>query len=237
MSSPFISSLLPNYHDGSPVWFSSEKALRKIIGVLGILLPILLPFVASIGSLEWVMMPSISHFYYTFASSFFYIIVGTLGVFLITYKGYDKKDFYISLSAGICALLLLILPTSNLDPEEFARFGHGVIITIPVNETRGVLHLIAAAIFLILLGYMSLFQFTKSDKIIIAGTPKASRNRIFRTSGIVIWASILIMLVFGFILKSHWYERICGTFVFEAIAVWAFGLSWMTKGEMIYGDK
>jgi hypothetical protein len=232
-----LPSLLPNYSDNSPVWFSSDKALRKIIGVLGILLPVILPVVASIGSEEWVMMPSISHFYYTFASSFFYIIVGTLGVFLITYKGYDKTDFFISLSAGLCALILLILPTSNLSPEEFERFGHGVIISIPANKLRGILHLVAAAIFLSLLGYMSLIQFTKSNAIITSGSPKAKRNIIFRISGWVIWLSILTMLIFGFILKSVWYERICGTFVFEAIAVWAFGLSWLTKGEMIYGDN
>lgn len=232
-----ISHLLPDYHDGSATWVASPNSLRSLIGLLGILLPILLPLVASIGSESWVIMPSISHFYYTFASSFFYIILGTLGVFLITYKGYDKTDFLISLLAGVCALLLLILPTSTLDPEEWERFQHGVIITIPANELRGILHLVAAAIFLSLLGYMSLVQFTKTDKAIIQGTPKSHRNTIYKSCGFIIWASILMMLVFGFWLKSEWYEYICGTFVFEAIAVWAFGLSWLTKGEMIYGDK
>lgn len=113
----------------------SYLTLRKLIGILGILLsPVLI-----IGNLifGWGVEQSISAYYFTVMRD---IMVGTLvvtGAFLLTYKGYDLKDTIISSISGVSIMLVALVPAGNI------------------------IHAISAVIFFLSIAYMSYFQFTK----------------------------------------------------------------------------
>lgn len=91
----------------------SYYRIRKIIGILGILLPILI--FAFYGEL----LSSISHYYYTKSTVFFIAILFAFGLLLISYKGYEKdkdteklSDNLITHIGGVAALLVVLLPTA-----------------------------------------------------------------------------------------------------------------------------
>jgi len=104
---------------------------------------------------------------------------------------------------------------------------------------RSVFHYVSAAVFLVSLAFMSLFLFVKS------AFPKSKRckekvrrNRVYRTCGIImIIALIVIVLGLTEFITPETYDRYKLTFWMEALAVEAFGFSWLVKGEAIMGDK
>ena len=100
----------------------SDYRIRKLIGILGVAMPFALPL--SAGDL----LSSISHHYYlALPSLIFIIILSTLGLFLISYKGYQKdgtgpkellSDDWITNIGGIAALVVVMVPTSCLASDN-----------------------------------------------------------------------------------------------------------------------
>src|SRR5690349_20893941 len=78
------------------IWLFSQETLRKLVGILGILLPVLLYLFLLIDTGFTKPMESISHYYMTRACSVFVIVVSLLAIFLLVYKGKEPIDFYIS---------------------------------------------------------------------------------------------------------------------------------------------
>ena len=68
----------------------SFLALRNLIGISGMLLPIVLTLFTPKGELDKVMEHSISEYYYTKNGDLFVVLLSVIGVFLLTYKGYDR---------------------------------------------------------------------------------------------------------------------------------------------------
>ncbi len=86
---------------------------------------------------------------------------------------------------------------------------------------------------------MSLFLFTKSDKSVEdRGWEKITRNRIYRTCGVIMILAMLVMFVGGFLglIQENLYQANQITFWMEAVAVEAFGFSWLVKGETLFKD-
>ena len=209
----------------------SYYRIRKTIGLLGVLLPIMV--VAFYGEL----IASISHYYYTKSSVFFIAILTSFGLFLISYRGYerDKKkellsDNVITHVGGIAAILVVLFPTSCLESGSeqldlmckagvFPLFGH-------VDKLYSTIHLLSAGIFLFAMGWMAIFRFTKGKP-----TPENKRkNRFYRISGYIMWASIgILLLEFAFNFHFTTYD----VFILETISVFAFGISWLIKGKAL----
>ena len=104
-----------------------------------------------------------------------------------------------------------------------------------ISKFRAGLHYVSAAIFLSCLAGMSLFLFTRSNKSPEKRTPeKRIRNRIYRVCGVIMILAILGILagVFGWI-PDDAFDKYQLVFWFETIAIEAFGLSWLVKGEAI----
>ena len=59
------------------------------------------------------------------------------------------------------------------------------------------------------------------------------RNRIYWTSGIVILLSLVLVIV-GFSIDEDWARAFNLTYWAEAIALIAFGVSWLTHGRAFY---
>jgi hypothetical protein len=230
-----------NYSHRENIWLTNQNTLRKLVGILGMILPPSLWLFLYLCTYNTEVLPSISHYYYTRANSIFIITVSSLAIFLIIYKGKAPHDFYLSSIAGVFALCLLMLPTSNLynTCPEFCpplRERSGISYFFE-NSTRVLLHYISAAIFLLSLALISLFVFTLSDKPKEKRTKqKILRNKIYIACGIIMILAVLVIFPGCKIISQQYYENHNLTFWMETVAVECFGISWMVKAEVVLKD-
>lgn len=232
-------SLSLDYDDRNKIWLSNQKTLRKLVGILGMLLPVLLFGFLLVDTHHTSPLQSISHYYFTRANSVFVIVVSLLAIFLLIYKGEETVDFYISSLAGISALCLVLFPTSNISSVCCDATRAYSITLMKESEFRVALHYVSAGIFLSCLAYISAFLFTKSDKRVEERSQeKKFRNKIFRTCAVIMVLALLVMGA-GFlkIIPAEVYESYQLTFWMESVAVESFGFSWIIKGESFFRDK
>lgn len=199
--------------------------LRCTIGWLGMLLPwIVLVLSCAYG---YGFPDSISATYYLpTCITPFMIILGSAGLLLFSYKGYDKQDDIVCGIAGAFALGICLFScgTEGLI-VRWVEIGNltnvGTFQIIP--DISGLLHNICAAGFFGLLAYNSLFLFTKSGGTMTES--KKKRNVIFRVCGIGMIISFLAIVPVS---VFKWWG---GVWIIEAIALAFFGISWLTKSN------
>lgn len=226
--------------DDNKIWLQSSLTLRKTVGAIGILLPLLLYFILYFSSAYIKPLPSISHYFFTKSGTAFVCTLSLLGVFLIIYKGKEKIDLVMSLIAGIAALFIAFFPTDNLTTIccDHSKFYATTIIS--VSKTREIIHYVAAASFFLSLAYMSFFLFTKSNlPPHLRSQNKKLRNKLYRICAILMVLSIITILLWGFleIFPKDIYEKYQLTFWLEVIAIESFGFSWLVKGETLFKDE
>jgi hypothetical protein len=229
---PIHKALNLDYNSKNDIWLTRQNTLRKLVGILGMLLPVLLYLFLFTDTHFLKPLESISHYYYTRVGSIFVIIVSLLAIFLLIYKGADIRDFMLSTLAAIAALFVVLFPTSNI-------IGEGPAVTIlRANKFRESFHLVSAALFLLSLSSMALFLFTLSDKPASLRTHgKKIRNRIFRTCGIIMILALLIIVAgISEIIYPAYYNEHHLTFWMETLAIESFGFSWLIKGGLLFKD-
>lgn len=195
----------------------SYLELRKAIGIIGIVLPIILYF-GGLILFQTGLQSSISRYYHTDMRD---VLVGTLvavGIFLFAYKGY-KGDAIFGKLACVFAIGVALFPCT---PSGAVSNTARII---------GIFHLIFTVLFFGTLIYFSYFLFTKSDQKTLP-KKKQQRNVVYKTCGIVMTICLLgIVISFFFPYLMAWLGS--PIFWFEAGAIWSFGISWFTKGEAI----
>ena len=199
--------------------------LRCTIGWLGMLLPwIVLILSCAYG---YGFPDSISATYYLpTCITPFMIILGSAGLLLFSYKGYDSQDDIVCTVAGIFALGICLFSCGIQDLMarwvELAELSHvGTFQVVP--NISGMLHNICAFGFFGLLAYNSLFLFTKNGGVMTES--KKKRNVIFRVCGIGMVASFLLIIPVS---VFRWWG---GIWAIEAVALAFFGISWLTKAN------
>ena len=214
----------------------SYIAMRRAIGILGMSLPFILIIGSAVFYCCCQLMPSVSHYYHTGMRD---VLVGILfftALFLFTYRGYNILDRVTGFIAGIGALGVALFPTS-LDPEVFGC----TINCIDPPCWKTVVHFTSAAIFFILLAFISIFLFTRTKKDAKKEnkTVKRNRNRIYRLCGVFILLSLVLTLLYKVWLKKQFpgLETLNPVFWLETIMLLSFGTSWLVKGQTIYKDK
>jgi hypothetical protein len=182
------------------------KRLRCFVGHLAFWLPWIVSLIL------WRIPASISETYYTHAGAVFMIILGACSVFLMFYDGYDKTDDILNTIAGIFGLLICLFPC-GYNAERVGTFQTPV-------EISAAIHNISAVVFFLILAYVSLFQFTKSNGNMTE--KKKKRNVIYRICGVGMIASFAILLLPSFYIQ---------VWLTEMFALSFFGISWMTKAN------
>ena len=196
----------------------SYLALRKAVGWIGILLPFTLLFGKYLLFGGVFIERSISHYYHSDMGDVFVGALCAIALFLFFYSGFDKWDNWAGNIAGLLAIGVAWFPTTASGPSDAAGKIHGAC---------------AASLFLVLTVF-SLFLFTKKAP---NPTPrKLMRNKIYIICGLIMAVCIISMVLYYQFFHSP-DSKSCFVFVGETVALVAFGVSWLTKGEALLPDK
>lgn len=199
----------------------SYLSLRKAVGFIGLFLPLVLALgkiLFGVAGLE----TSISAYYYSSMRNVFVGSLSAIGIFLMSYRGFDRKDLIAGKLAGLSAITAALFPTSPSD----ALAGSW---TSPI-------HFMAAVLLFLTLAYFSLCLFRKTDPSKPPTPQKLKRNKVYAVCGYLILASIAGAGLSFALRKYPFFDLYRPVFWFEAVAVVSFGVSWLTKGEAIMKD-
>jgi hypothetical protein len=203
----------------------SYLTLRKAIGYLGIALPFVLYFggklLHGLG-----MQSSISAYYHTEMGDVFVGTMCSIGVFMAAYKGYEKQDDIAGDLACLFAVGVALFPTAPDAPSQQDKF-------------IGAIHLTSAALFFLTLSFFSLYLFRKTNPDKTPTRQKLNRNKVYRVCGYTMLGALALILATKLLPESaaETIQRVKPIFWLEGIAIEAFGVSWMTKGEAILKDE
>ncbi len=213
----------------------SYYALRRAVGIIALSLPfalaggaILLALVGPAHALpQPILQRSISDYYYTPMRN---CLVGSLcaiAAFLICSRGYDRNDEIAGYLSGAFTLGVALFP--SVDPRK--AYHSQLQLNI------GLAHLAFAAMMLLALAYFCLFLFRKSSPEKTPTRRKLHRNRIYGACGLVIVVCIVVMVSLTLKTATRLLQPIDPVLCSESLALMAFGVAWLTKGEGILKDN
>lgn len=208
----------------------SYKNLRRLIGILGMLLPV----ICYLGGRLFANLPlekSISFYYYTNVRDALVGLLVGVGMFLISYNGYEKIDSLISKVTGLAAVGIALFPCLGEIPS-LGKVGYFQLDPSISN----IFHVASASIFFVLLALNSIFIFTLTDDKARMTKSKKIRNSIYIFCGIIILISIIALLIIQATVSQNIIDEKCIVFIVETIMLEAFGISWLVKGETIFTD-
>ena len=193
----------------------SYLTLRRVVGFLGVMLPIVLALWGFCLTSPPALRDSISAYYDLRTRDVLVGVLFTLAWFFFTYHGHDNRDNIAGYFAWVFALGVALFPASGSPREK-------------------IVHFVSATGLFIVLSIFSLVLFTKS-----APTPtpqKVIRNRIYRTCGYIMLACIVLIGLYHAFWQHTALRDWKPVFWLEALALWTFGVSWFVKGETLWRD-
>ncbi len=225
-------------HQNNSSKIISYITLRRTVGILGISLPFVL-MVGTVAASDCCHVQySVSLYYHTVSRNLFVGILCAVALFMFAYRGYDMHDRVAGILAFIFALGIAFFPTVP-DPDEIIEAC--TIVPDNPNPLVGIIHFVSAALFFLVLSYFSLVLFTRTkDNDKANHTPeKKKRNVIYRICGIIMLACLVLIALWFLLIKKHFpsIQEYRPVFWLETGALVAFGISWLTKGHVIWRDK
>lgn len=206
----------------------SYYRVRRLLGYLGFLLPLLLIVGVFLSAVD--MKPSISDFYHTVLRDVFVGVLITMGVFLVSYQGYERKvgepfsDNVLATVAGLMAFGVALFPNETADQTEVT-----IAQSIMGLKYTSLSHYVCAIVFLFCLGAFCFVRF--------AQTANLSRRKTYTRCGWVIVGSAACAIAFSVVKLSgiepykNYVTDYALVFWAEAVAVWAFSYAWLIKGH------
>lgn len=234
-----------------------QQVLARLVGTVALGLPFVMLLGAAVATCFY---DSISHFYYArFLGDVLVAALAFIGTFLIAYRGESRRENRLATLAGLAAFGIALFPTAGDGCDE-RRFSGRILadleaesLTAPLRVEPAVdpgrffelfaqaqtIHFASAAALFAFLAFYTFVVFTRvieEEHLTAEGTltpEKAARNRFYVGCGLVIVVSIAALGAYA-VMGWSWWNDYNLTFWFEALALWAFGLSWMVKGRF-YG--
>jgi hypothetical protein len=203
--------------DGKRI-FVSYLSLRRIVGTLGVLLPVLLALGCFMFGACNELQESISDYYDTIMRNVFVGVLFVIGWFMFAYRGYEQTDDVAGHLACAFSLGVALFPPNS------------------ASRTIQILHYVSAAALFLVLSYFSLYLFTKTSDEVAPTPRKLIRNKIYQTCGAIMLASIAAIALYHAFLQHTSIAAIKPVFWLESLALWAFGWSWFLKGETMLRD-
>jgi cell division protein FtsW (lipid II flippase) len=213
----------------------SYLTLRNLIGFSGMLLPLALVMTTARGEGDKFVQPSISDYYYTSNGDVFVVLLSVVGIFLFTYKGYQWKERVLTIIAAVSAVGVSFSPTASRWANSISIHQLHKKVPLWFGVER---HFIFAATFFLCIAIICLVYFPKTNKESLKKndgnkTAKAKRNILYKICGWTIIASLLLLVLYSVLQPA---TTIPVIFILETVAIEAFGLSWITKGQTLWPD-
>ncbi len=195
----------------------SYLTLRRVIGIMGILFPVLLASLCLwLGECTG-LKDSISDYYHTDVRDLFVGVLFAIAWFLFSYKGYSAVDDRVGNLACAFALGVALFPTGS----EVAAIR--------------VLHIVCASALFLALAWFSLVLFRKKGEH--PTEQKIKRNRVYMVCGVAMLGCMALIAIYAAFLSETAVVDLKPVFWLETLALWAFGFSWLTKGEVLWRDR
>lgn len=208
----------------------SYNTLRKIVGLLGLAFPIILILGSVIVGDCSTVQSSISSYYHTVMRDVFVGTLCVVGFFLFAYNGYDRTDKIAGNLACFFALGVAFFPTGVELPPNPCAF-----VPADQNPIISKIHYVFAACLFLTFTFFCFFLFTKSEGN--QTEQKKKRNIVFKICGSIMLLCIILLALYFTWGESTSMNQIKPVFYLEGIALWAFGISWLVKGEFVLKDK
>jgi hypothetical protein len=213
----------------------SYYSMRRAVGLMALTLPLALAS-GSILSMYFgprhalprpLFQRSISDYYYTSMHDYIVGCLCAIAAFLACSRGYDLHDEIAGYLAGMFTFGVAFFPP--VDPRA-ARYT-------AVDVRVGFIHSGFAALMFLSLAYFCLFLFRRSSPEKPLTRRKRHRNRIYGACGLVIVVCIVFMVSLTVGASLHRRRPSPALFWFESLALAAFGVAWLTKGNGILRDR
>jgi len=203
--------------------------LRRMVGYIAFMIAPVMFFITLVAGDCKLVQDSISHYYYTIAGDVFVGMLCATSFFLMVYPGYEKNDNLLTTAAGLFALGVAFFPTWPMRNRSCS------VVSMNTSDWSGYIHGISASIFFSILAWIAIKVFTKSkEEPGKRPADKVRRNRLYRTCGVTIIVCILVISGSFFIPSLlPYYTKFNLVYWFEFIALVAFGVCWMVKGEAL----
>ena len=209
----------------------SYLTLRKAVGILGIALPAVLLVVFALMNKSAHYPPSISHYYYTNMGSYFTGNLCAVALFFFAYNGPENVDKRAAMVACLCALGVAFCPAnSHLAVAEACPR-----VFLEASKIRNGFHYGFAGLFFLTLAYFCFFLFTRTGEGEVADKEKRRQHFIYRLCGWLIILSIACIGILSIpaVSELEFAKSLnASTFIFETVALVAFGVSWLVKGKI-----
>lgn len=215
---------MPPDQDSNNSLVLSYLGLRKAVGTIGILLPFTLVMGKIILENPGIL-DSISSYYYSIMGDVFVGSLCAIGVFLGSYRGYEKTDTIAGKLAAVLAIGVAFFPTT----PPGVPTAREVIL--------GNIHLFFAACFFLTLAFFALFLFRKTNPDKPMTPMKLLRNYLYAICGYGILLSIALIVVVNLLPTASPVHSLMPVFWLESLAIVLFGISWFIKGEAILKDQ
>lgn len=214
----------------------SYHSLRRAVGIIALFLPfvliggdVLLGLAGPHHALPApVVQRSISDYRYTPMGDCLVGSLCTIAAFLMCSRGYGYIDELAGYLSGIFALGVALCPSEN--PREAVHSRLAVDLNF--------VHTVFAALMFLSLAFFCLVLFRRSYVEAARRTRrKRHRNMIYATCGWVILGCNAAMLGLNLDHLKELLDPINPLLTFESLAMIAFGVAWLVKGEGILKDR
>lgn len=193
---------------------ASYSALRRGIGLLAVALPLLLSILGIVLA-DVALQESISAYYHAgngAMRNWFVGILWAIGVFLLLYRGFTKRENIALDLAGILLIMVAMFPMEWDCGDSCQKLSvHG-----------------ASAIgFFLMIGYVCIFRSFDTLYLVKSDARRRSYRNAYRILGYLMWvfpATVGILLFLG--------ANPLGAYtilILEAFAIWVFAAYWLIK--------
>jgi len=235
LRNPVVTSAMLNHATYKNPAVLSHHAMRRMVGRIALLLPfvlaggtILLSLFGPSHALPHPLLErSISDYRYTAMGDCYVGGLCAIAAFLMCSRGYDWTDEITGYLAGFLALGVALCPSVNpRDPMH-----------TPLQLEMNTVHTVFAAQLFLVLAYFCLYLFRKTAPGKSLTRRKRHRNAVYATCGTVILVCDVLMVSLNLEKAEHWLRPINPLLTCESLALIAFGVAWLTKGNGILRDR
>ncbi len=235
LRNPIVEGTMSNHARPKNPAVLSYHAMRRMVGIIALLLPFALAGGTILLSLagpkhalpDPILQRSISDYRYTAMGECYVGGLCAIAAFLMCARGYDWTDEITGYLAGALALGVALCPSVNpRDPVHSS-------LQLELNTV----HTVFAAQMFLVLAYFCLFLFRKTASESSRTRRKRHRNAVYAVCGMVILVCDAVMVSLNLEGAARILRPFNPLLTSESLALIAFGVAWLTKGKGILRDR